>query len=122
MATVSGTAHQKGAFVFAGQENLRRSVMAKFHYRGCRGRRGARRIAEAILFQALQDIWCAKTAKESMEFFGGEGFVDCADVIGMSLDERHEVMLLVKEAFSRSGSPSRVRIPVAYNSIPASLH
>jgi hypothetical protein len=41
-----------------------------------------------------------------MQFFNGEGFLDCADMFGMSLYERRKILELV-----RTGYVSTVRVP-----------
>jgi hypothetical protein len=55
-------------------------------------------IAEAMMLQAIEDIWLPGKKRESPEFFGGNGFTDCADIIGMSLYERQRVLQLVQQA------------------------
>lgn len=58
----------------------------------------ARHLAEAIILQAIEDVFCSGREEESMEFFKGEGFTDCADVIGMSLYERQKILCLLEKA------------------------
>jgi len=62
----------------------------------------ARRLAEAIILQAIEDVCIAEREKESMDFFRGDGFTDCADVIGMSLYERQKVLNIVEKASRHS--------------------
>jgi len=62
-------------------------------------RRWARNLATAIILQAIEDIWLPSRKRESIEFFNGEQFIDCADIIGMSLYECQKVLEFVQAAY-----------------------
>jgi hypothetical protein len=76
--------------------------MARLYKQGIEGRQLLRRLAEAIILQALEDTWSDDMKWDSMDFFRGEGFEVCADILGMGLDERRKVLLLAKGSLESS--------------------
>jgi len=57
-----------------------------------------RKIAEAIILQAVEDLWNPVYRKESIEFFTGEGFAICAKIVGMGLYKKLRLVRLIKKA------------------------
>jgi len=62
------------------------------------GRASLRALAEAIMLQAIEDLWDPSSRKESIDFFWGEGFTLCADIAGMTGHEKSALTRLVEEA------------------------
>ena len=60
-----------------------------------------RKIAEAIILQAVEDLWSPVHRKESIEFFTGEGFVICAKIVGMRLYEKLRLIQVIKKAIQK---------------------
>ena len=58
----------------------------------------ARKIAEAIILQSIEDLWSPAHKKESIEFFTGEGFILCAKIAGMGLYEKLKLIQVIKKA------------------------
>jgi len=54
------------------------------------------KLAEAIIIQAMDDLYEKKEREASLEFFTGEGFAQCAALAGMD----HEEMIRVLEVVS----------------------
>jgi hypothetical protein len=51
-----------------------------------------RKLAEAVILQAIEDLWEPSQREESIEFFKGEGFETCASLAGMS--HARKIMLI----------------------------
>lgn len=73
--------------------------------KGLRPTKQERKIAEAIILQAVEDLWVPVHRKESIEFFTGEGFAICARIVGMGLYEKLRLILLIKKSM-RKKDPS----------------
>lgn len=69
--------------------------------KGLRPTRQERNIAEAIILQAVEDLWSPVHRKESIEFFTGEGFVICSKLVGMGLFEKLRLIQLIKKAIQK---------------------
>jgi hypothetical protein len=69
--------------------------------KGLRPTKQERKIAEAIILQAVDDLWSPVHRKESIEFFTGEGFVICARIVGMGLYEKLRLIQLIKKAIQK---------------------
>ncbi|MEJ2695139.1 MAG: hypothetical protein P8013_00675 [Candidatus Sulfobium sp.] len=78
-------------------------------------------LAELIILQAIEDIWMPGRKRESMEFFNGDGFIDCADILGLSLHERQKVLEFVRiacDATARVPRPNPGHFRVFYGFSP----
>lgn len=64
-------------------------------------RKHAEKIAEAIILQAIEDLWSAVHRKKSIEFFTGEGFAICARIAGMGLYEKLKLFQSIKKAIQK---------------------
>jgi hypothetical protein len=53
-------------------------------------------LAEAVILQAMGDLWNGAHSKESVEFFEGEGFKHCADLAGMRVVERLKLIRMLR--------------------------
>ena len=69
--------------------------------KGLHARKQARKIAEAIILQAIEDLWSAVHKKESIEFFTGEGFAICAKIAGMGLYEKLKLIQAIKKSIQK---------------------
>jgi len=69
--------------------------------KGLRPTKQERKLAEAIILQAVEDLWSPVHRKESIEFFTGEGFVICARIVGMGLYEKLRLIQLIKKALQK---------------------
>ena len=69
--------------------------------KGLQVRKQAGKIAEAIILQAIEDLWSAIHRKESIEFFTGEGFAICASMAGMGLHEKLKLIQAIKKAIQK---------------------
>jgi len=67
-------------------------------------RKQAGKIAEAIILQAIEDLWNAVHRKESIEFFTGEGFAICARIAGMGLKEKLKLIQAINKGYTKKGS------------------
>lgn len=47
-----------------------------------------RTLSEAIILQSAEDLLSAAHRKEGIDFFSGEGFRVCAEMAGMTFDEK----------------------------------
>jgi|OpeIllAssembly_1097287.scaffolds.fasta_scaffold109817_1 hypothetical protein len=69
--------------------------------KGLRPTKQERKIAEAIILQAVEDLWSPVYRKESVDFFTGEGFVICARIVGMGLYQKLRLIQLIKKAIQK---------------------
>ena len=68
--------------------------------------KAVKNLAEAIIFQSLEDIWFPEHKKESMDFFKGSGFRICAEIAG--LDARKQLRVINLLGGTRNGRNIRV--------------
>ncbi len=66
-------------------------------------------LAEAVILQALCDLFNGAHRRESVAFLSGDGFRTASDIAGMSHEEKVEILkfarqCLPKKAFSRKVS------------------
>jgi len=61
-----------------------------------------RTLAEAIILQSIEDLWSTTYKKESIEFFRGEGFKQCADAAGMSVVDRLRLIRMLRRLDGRA--------------------
>jgi hypothetical protein len=54
-------------------------------------------LAEAVILQAMEDLWSSAHSRESVEFFEGEGFRYCADLAGMRVVERLKLIRMLRK-------------------------
>jgi hypothetical protein len=57
-----------------------------------------RSLAEAIILQSIEDLWNPVCRRESLMFFGGEGFVLCSRIAGISYIKRLEMLRMLSYA------------------------
>jgi hypothetical protein len=69
--------------------------------KGLRPTKQERKIAEAIILQAIEDLWSSVHRKESIEFFTGEGFAICSRIVGMGLFAKLRLIRLIKKAIQK---------------------
>jgi hypothetical protein len=50
-------------------------------------------LAEAVIMQAIEDLWDKEHRRQSLDFFSGERFRDCAELAEMNI---HEQLTLLK--------------------------
>ncbi len=53
-------------------------------------------LAEAVILQAMEDLWSSTHRRESLEFFEGEGFNQCAELAGMTVVERLKLIRMLR--------------------------
>lgn len=61
-----------------------------------------KKIAEAIILQAVEDLWLPVHKKESVDFFTGEGFVICAKLVDFGLYEKLKLVHLINKAAQKN--------------------
>jgi hypothetical protein len=62
-----------------------------------------RYLAEAIILQALEDLWNIHHRKESIEFFSGEEFRSYSEIAGMDHFGKLRLLWLIDSISKRSG-------------------
>ena len=77
-------------------QDARGQSMKRLH-----ARKQEEKIAEAIILQAIEDLWSAVHRKESIEFFTGEGFAICARIVGMGLYQKLRLIQVIKKAIQK---------------------
>jgi hypothetical protein len=64
-----------------------------------------RALVEAIMLQALEDLWDSAQRKESISFFKGEGFCACAETLGMGRAQKFLILRIMKQALRLRSFP-----------------
>lgn len=59
---------------------------------------GVRALAEGIILQSIEDLWCGVDEEELLRFFDGEGFNICAGLAGIDCAGRVRLLGLVRNA------------------------
>lgn len=57
---------------------------------------GVKSIAETLILQCMEDLWDEKHRSESIDFFTGPDFHFYADLAGLDMDKKIELLRLVK--------------------------
>lgn len=60
------------------------------------------RLAEAILSQALEDLWIDEERTDCIDFFSGEGFRICSEIVGMSSDDKVTILTIVGDIIAET--------------------
>lgn len=68
-----------------------------------------KKLAEAIILQAIEDLWSRAHRKESIEFFKGEGFRQCADMAEISVVDRLRIIRLLRKVNAEAFTPRHTR-------------
>lgn|GEM_PF-1315168 len=71
---------------------------------------GIKSLSEAIILQAIEDLWIKKEKESCINFFTGEEFNICAGMAGMNFHDKVKVLDLCRNIF-RQNSETKVRIP-----------
>ena len=58
-------------------------------------------LAEAIILQSIEDLWCEKEKADSMDFFTGERFRICSGMACLEFEDQLEVLGLVGNITAR---------------------
>lgn len=56
---------------------------------------GIKTLAEAVILQAMEDLWSKSHRQKSIEFFQGDGFKHYADLAGMAAADRSRLLKMV---------------------------
>lgn len=63
-----------------------------------------RALSEAIILQSADDLFGASHREEGIEFFSGEGFRLCAELAGMTFDEKLKFLHMLLDCISKGKS------------------
>jgi hypothetical protein len=63
---------------------------------------GLRRLAEAVIMQAMEDLWDREYRIQSLDFFSGERFEYCAELAGMPLYEQLALLKILRDSLKIS--------------------
>lgn len=58
-----------------------------------------RALAEAVILQAIEDLYSPTTRAQSIEFFRGEGFSTYAELAGMNEVEKLRLIMMLGQTF-----------------------
>lgn len=62
-------------------------------------------LAEAIILQSIADLWSKTHRRESIEFFTGDGFRQCADMADMSVVDRLRIIRMLRKVNAEAFTP-----------------
>ena len=68
---------------------------------------GAKKLAEAIILQSIEDLYDVRHRTGSVDFFTGESFHTCARMAGLGTGEKLKVLNLVREVVGATTSGGR---------------
>ncbi len=54
-------------------------------------------LAEAVIMQAVEDLWDNKHRSQGLDFFNGERFRDCAGLAGMDIHAQMTLLQILRE-------------------------
>jgi hypothetical protein len=63
--------------------------------------RFVKHLAEAIILQSIEDLWDEGQRRDCLRFFGGDGFIVCAEMAGLNVSARGRLLGLVNRLTSR---------------------
>ncbi len=72
---------------------------------------GLKNLAETLILQSMEDLWDAKRRSESIDFLTGQGFHFFADMAGMDMENKIELMRLVKRISRHTRHSNKALIP-----------
>ncbi|MHB8881062.1 MAG: hypothetical protein ACYC69_06060 [Thermodesulfovibrionales bacterium] len=55
-------------------------------------------LADAIIMQAIEDLWSEEDKRQSIDFFTGEGFLLCSTATGMVPYDQVRLLSLIRAA------------------------
>ena len=58
----------------------------------------ARRLAEAVILQSIEDLWSPRCKRGSLLFFEGDGFTICSEIAGISYIKQLAMLRMVANA------------------------
>lgn len=59
-------------------------------------------LAEAIILQALEDMWDERYFKESIQFFMGDGFTVWSYIAGLDVYKQYMILLLASRRLNET--------------------
>lgn len=75
-------------------------------------------LAEAIILQAMEDLWAEEHKKQSMVFFSGEGFRLCAELAVMGLYDQVRLLQILKGVLKPTSGLPEVYATLMKKTIP----
>lgn len=70
---------------------------------------GIKTLAEAIILQSIEDLWDVRHRSESLEFFSGQNFRDCAKLAGINIDNKLRLLKLIKKIAGHPQEQTKIR-------------
>ncbi len=64
-------------------------------------------LAEAILFQSMEDLWIDEERSGCMDFFSGEGFCLCSEIAGISSDDKAQILDIVRDIIDQNSGKGK---------------
>lgn len=62
------------------------------------------------MLQLLEDLWVDEEKSNYIDFFSGEGFRICSEIVGMSSDDKVRILNIVRDIISiNSGGDNKLR-------------
>ncbi len=74
-----------------------------------------RTLSEAIILQSAEDLLSSSHRKEGLEFFSGEGYGLCAEMAGMTFDEKLSLLNMLLGCISSGKKMSDCSKEIARN-------
>ena len=63
-------------------------------------------LAEAIIVQAMADLWDLEHETDSRRFFAGSSYVTCADLAGWNSEQRVKMLFMLLTGLTGGGNSS----------------
>jgi hypothetical protein len=62
-------------------------------------------LAEAVILQAIEDLWDQDDRAESIKFFAGEDFRTCASIAGIDIVEQIKILKMLDKHIKGTKKP-----------------
>ena len=70
---------------------------------------GLKGLAEGIILQSMEDLWVKQHREDSIAFFKGKDFRDCAEMAEMTTSDQIKLLSIVKNIIGTSKENMRLK-------------
>jgi hypothetical protein len=74
-------------------------------------------LAEAVILQAIEDLWDQDDRAECIKFFAGEDFRTCASIAGIDIAEQIKILKMLDKHIKNNKKPAITGKTVSFRHI-----
>jgi hypothetical protein len=71
-------------------------------------------LAEAVILQAMEDLWSEEHREECINFFTGEDFRSCASIAAMDTSEQIKILEMLDKLIKGMQKPAKLGKKMSY--------